>query len=519
MLSSTGLMTTGMLFALPVLAIPAMLAGLAVPRPAGVGLLVSLVIAALLVGLGAAVLWSDRVAHELAAAAAWVVTKFARSRRAAPLARRLVTERDRIREAFAGHWVPALSAAAGNRMFDVAALVASLLAVGADANPFLVLLAYVVSLALALVPITPGGLGFVEAGLTSLLVLAGASAQEAVVATLLYRLASFWLPIPLGLLAWGGWRARRRTAGSDGRRDHDAAAAVATDLDGTIVPHDGEVSDRTVAALQAVEALGVPVVFVTGRPVRWMAEVATRTGHTGLAICANGAVLYDLHTEQIVEHHTIPVDVGLEVARRLRAAVPGSAFAVETLDGFSYEPTTCRTGTPGNQRAIAPLETIYDGPAVKLLARHEVLDPDAFLAAARRGGRRPGRAHPLLDDRAAGDLGGGGVEGQRAGPVRGPARCRRGRRGGVRRHAQRPGDAGLGRPPVRRGQRAPRGARRGDRPGAAAGAGRRRPRAGAPLRPLTPPVPTTPMSGALLQLCRAEACRNAPLEQGPGWAG
>jgi uncharacterized protein (TIRG00374 family) len=94
----------------------------------------------------------------------------------------------------------------------VAALVASLLAVGADADPFLVLLAYVVSLALALVPLTPGGLGFVEAGLTSLLVLAGATAQEAVVATLFYRLASFWLPIPLGLLAWGGWRAGRRTA-------------------------------------------------------------------------------------------------------------------------------------------------------------------------------------------------------------------------------------------------------------------------------------------------------------------
>ena len=212
-LSTTGLMTTGMLFALPVLAIPAMLAGLAVPGPLEAGLLVSLVIAALLVGVGAAVLWSDRVAHRLATSAAWVVTRFARSRRPVPLARRLVTERDRIREAFAGHWVPALSAAAGNRMFDVAALVASLLAVGADANPFLVLLAYSVSLALALVPITPGGLGFVEAGLTSLLVLAGASTQEAVVATLLYRLASFWLPIPLGLVAWGGWRARRRTAG------------------------------------------------------------------------------------------------------------------------------------------------------------------------------------------------------------------------------------------------------------------------------------------------------------------
>jgi uncharacterized protein (TIRG00374 family) len=70
----------------------------------------------------------------------------------------------------------------------------------------MVLLAYVLSLALALVPVTPGGLGFVEAGLTSILVLAGVSSDQAVLGTLLYRLFSFWLPIPLGVLAWTGWR-------------------------------------------------------------------------------------------------------------------------------------------------------------------------------------------------------------------------------------------------------------------------------------------------------------------------
>ena len=57
---------------------------------------------------------------------------------------------------------------------------------------------------------TPGGLGFVETGLTTLLVLAGADADQAVVGTLLYRLASFWMPIPVGALAWGGWRFARR---------------------------------------------------------------------------------------------------------------------------------------------------------------------------------------------------------------------------------------------------------------------------------------------------------------------
>ena len=104
-------------------------------------------------------------------------------------------------------------AAVGNTGFDYLALLCALRAVGAAPRPSLVILAYASAELLAQIPFTPGGLGFVEAGLTSLLVLAGATAQEAVVATLLYRLASFWLPIPLGLVAWGGWRARRRTAG------------------------------------------------------------------------------------------------------------------------------------------------------------------------------------------------------------------------------------------------------------------------------------------------------------------
>jgi Cof subfamily protein (haloacid dehalogenase superfamily) len=138
-----------------------------------------------------------------------------------------------------------------------------------------------------------------------------------------------------------------------------------------------------VATLQAVASLGVPVVFVTGRPARWMADIAARTGHTGLAICANGAVLYDLHTEEIVENDPIPVAVGLEVARLLRAALPDIAFAVETLEGFAHEPAYVERWDAGQQLAIAPLETIYTGPALKLLARHEEMDPDELLTAAR----------------------------------------------------------------------------------------------------------------------------------------
>jgi Cof subfamily protein (haloacid dehalogenase superfamily) len=159
---------------------------------------------------------------------------------------------------------------------------------------------------------------------------------------------------------------------------------VATDLDGTIIPWEGVISDRTVRALQGVEALGVPVVFVTGRPPRWMTEIAERTGHTGLAICANGALVYDQRSEKVVDHFPLSVEVGLDVARRLRAALPDIRFAVETLEGFSHEPTYQPRWDVGQATAVAGIDDIYgDAGVVKLLARHEELDADALLDAAR----------------------------------------------------------------------------------------------------------------------------------------
>jgi uncharacterized membrane protein YbhN (UPF0104 family) len=68
---------------------------------------------------------------------------------------------------------------------------------------------------LALIPVTPGGLGFVEAGLTGMLTAAGVGAQQALVSTLAYRVASFWLPLPVGAVAYVLFR-RRYGSESDG---------------------------------------------------------------------------------------------------------------------------------------------------------------------------------------------------------------------------------------------------------------------------------------------------------------
>ena len=123
-----------------------------------------------------------------------------------------MAQRARVAAAFQGRWWLAVFLAAANRMFDYAALVAALAAFGVQCARRRCCSRIVVAQALAIVPITPGGLGFVDSGLTALLVLIGVPVDIALIGTLLYRLFSFWLPIPIGGLAWGWWRIHHRVA-------------------------------------------------------------------------------------------------------------------------------------------------------------------------------------------------------------------------------------------------------------------------------------------------------------------
>lgn len=126
----------------------------------------------------------------------------------ADLPERLLAQRNRMKETFGRRWYVALTGAVGKVGFDYVALVCCPAAVGARPHPPLVLLAYVGGALLALIPVTPGGLGFVEAGLTGLLTAAGVGAQQALVSTLAYRLVSFWLPLPAGGIAYLLFRRR-----------------------------------------------------------------------------------------------------------------------------------------------------------------------------------------------------------------------------------------------------------------------------------------------------------------------
>ncbi len=167
---------------------------------------------------------------------------------------------------------------------------------------------------------------------------------------------------------------------------------LATDLDGTLLRRDGTISPRTRQALQAAEAAGLVVAFVTGRPPRWLDAVVEDTGHLGVAVGANGAVLYDLHTEQVLSVHALDVASVQALSTDLRAAFPAVHFAVEYIDGFAAEPgyvhdwqinpATDRQGRSVAPPQIGPVSEIARRPAVKLLAKDREAEVDQFLRSA-----------------------------------------------------------------------------------------------------------------------------------------
>jgi uncharacterized protein (TIRG00374 family) len=212
-LTAVGLLSTATLFVLPVLALPAVLFGLAVSSELLQGAILGGVLGIFLLTGASILLVSDRVVRGVGHAIDWFICRILRRTAPVPsMAQRLVVSRDFVRSALAESWKQAVPAALGNQLFDFLALYVSLLAVGSHVDPVLVLLAFVAGSALAMIPITPGGLGFVEAGLTGVLTLAGVTPDHAVLAVLLYRLFSYWLPLPAGLVASILFRRRHREA-------------------------------------------------------------------------------------------------------------------------------------------------------------------------------------------------------------------------------------------------------------------------------------------------------------------
>jgi Cof subfamily protein (haloacid dehalogenase superfamily) len=155
---------------------------------------------------------------------------------------------------------------------------------------------------------------------------------------------------------------------------------IASDMDGTLLRGDDTVSEATVAELARWRAMGVPVVLATGRPPRWMRRIRAVL-EFGTAVCCNGAVLLDLASFAILDEDPLSPGVLEEVVAELRRRQPGTRFAVEYGLEFRHEPAyQPRWDVDAPGVAVVPLEELVRVPVAKLLARHEQLARDAFVA-------------------------------------------------------------------------------------------------------------------------------------------
>jgi len=163
----------------------------------------------------------------------------------------------------------------------------------------------------------------------------------------------------------------------------------ATDLDGTLLNSSGEISQANISALNAAKNAGLHVVFVTGRPPRWMEQIGHATGIHSAAICANGALVLDVATGETIHADFLDRELALEVVQGLQSLDAGVSFAVEVAtqsDSFlidhTYQP---RWETPRPVPRMPVEEMFSSGRVVKLLARpskNASLDADQFVSAA-----------------------------------------------------------------------------------------------------------------------------------------
>ena len=161
---------------------------------------------------------------------------------------------------------------------------------------------------------------------------------------------------------------------------------IATDLDGTLLRDDTTVSARTRDALDAAAARGATHIVVTGRSVPWTKDILAELGHKGLAVCGQGAQLYDVGERRLLTSLTLDRQLAVTALAKIEAETGPLALAA-ARDGVDGEVLV----EPGYRGQDGPLPTVpctdrdevWAAPLNKLYLQHPELDDDALAKAAR----------------------------------------------------------------------------------------------------------------------------------------
>ncbi|WP_083701877.1 HAD family hydrolase [Tersicoccus sp. Bi-70] len=176
------------------------------------------------------------------------------------------------------------------------------------------------------------------------------------------------------------------------RRPERAAAQrrlVALDVDGTLLDHDGHMSDAVREAAGATVAAGHHVVIATGRSLHATLPVIARIGlERGYAVCSNGGVTVRIDPD-LPEGHEVVERVTFDPApalNALRAILPNATYALEDDIGRFLSTERFQDASFGVEAEGVDFGRLLDATAVRLVVYSADSTSDDFSAAIERAG-------------------------------------------------------------------------------------------------------------------------------------
>ncbi|MGW5969957.1 HAD family hydrolase [Streptomyces sp. NPDC055186] len=161
---------------------------------------------------------------------------------------------------------------------------------------------------------------------------------------------------------------------------------IATDLDGTLLRDDHSVSRRTRDALAAATAAGAAHIVVTGRAVPWTRPILDDLGYQGLAVCGQGAQVYDAGTHRLLTSVTLDRQLAAVALAKIEAEVgplhlAGSRAGLdgEVLVGPGYEVQGPLPAIP-----FTDVSDLWAAPLNKVYIQHPSLTDDELVDAVIR---------------------------------------------------------------------------------------------------------------------------------------
>lgn len=165
-----------------------------------------------------------------------------------------------------------------------------------------------------------------------------------------------------------------------------AYSLIATDLDGTLLRDDDTVSDRSRAALERAARAGARHLVVTGRPAPRVRPLLEGLGSTGLAVCGQGAQVYDAGADRLLWSVRLDRELAETALGKIEAEV-GQVYAAVDQDGVDgltlIEPGYLMPHPTLPAVRVGRRDDLWCEPISKVLLRHHTLSDDELAAIAR----------------------------------------------------------------------------------------------------------------------------------------